>query len=221
MSANPSRIYTLSETAKLHDMSKGYLSRRLKEGKEAKGHDLRPYAAYDADGHVKHFAFPADYDFPAADETGSESSNEETSRELVPVDSSEQARPTPTKVSGAEPITVEIYKRKDWLSHREAMKLIAEYLPIDYEYESTHYSDISRALGSVAVDFKRESTNVSPQEESYHLEGKVLAVIRQIQEEESIRDAIRTIEQREWQDHIHEALGLGKENGFDVEPSTW
>ena len=217
MSANPPRIYTLSETAKLHDMSKGYLSRCLKEGKEAKGYDLRPYAAYDTDGHVKHFAFPDDYDFPAAGEAASENSTEETSRELVPTDSPARTHPAPTEVSGTEPITVEIYERKDWLSHREAIKLMAAYLPIDYEYESMRYSNISRALGSVAVDFKRESTNVSPREESYHLEGKVLAVIRQIQQE-GLHDAIWTIEGREWQKRIHEALGLGKENGFDVEP---
>ena len=217
MSVNAPRVYTLSETAELHDMSKGYLSRRLKEGKEAKGHDLRPYAAYDADGHVKHFVFPDDYDFPIADEVTAETSTEETHGKMIPAGASEQARMAPTKVSGAEPVTVEIYERQDWLSHREAIKLMAEYIPIDYEYDATHYSKVSKALDYVAVNFKEERASARSQEDNYYLEGKVLAVIRQIQQE-GIHDALWTIGCHEWQDHVHKALGLGAETGLDVEP---
>ena len=221
MSANPSRIYTLSETAKLHDMSKGYLSKCLKEGKEAKGYDLRPYAAYDTDGHVKHFAFPADYEFPAEGEASPDKTTEEAPRKLVPMDSSsDNAQTTSMSTATTEPLTVEVYKREDWLSHREAIKLMAEYLPIDYEYESTNYSHMAEALDTIAVEFKKGSEYGGGRREKYYLKGKVLAVVRQIQQE-GIQQALWIMESEEWQDHIHKALGLGKENGFDVEPCTW
>lgn len=223
-------MYSLTETADLHGISKGYLSRCLKEGKEAKGYDLRPYAAYDADGHVKHFAFPDGYEFPAGSKDASDNSVEEdshkdASHKLVPMDSSSKtAQTTPTDTTTVEPLTVQIYKRDDWLSHREAIKLMAQYLPIDYEYEATTHSNISEALDTIAKEFKKGGGNGGSRREKYYLKGKVLAVIRQIQQE-GLQDAIWIMESEEWQDHIHEALGLSRENGIDVDPysspSSW
>jgi hypothetical protein len=54
---------TLQKTAELHDVSPSYLSRRVREGKSAKGQDLSEYAVIES-GRVEGFRFPPDYNFP-------------------------------------------------------------------------------------------------------------------------------------------------------------
>jgi hypothetical protein len=57
---------TLQETAELHDISPSYLSRRVREGRPAKGHELSGYAVIES-GRVEGFEFPPGYEFPAGD----------------------------------------------------------------------------------------------------------------------------------------------------------
>jgi len=56
---------TLKKTADLHGISPSYLSRRVRQGKPAKGHDLSGYAVIE-DGRIKGFEFPLGHDFPGA-----------------------------------------------------------------------------------------------------------------------------------------------------------
>jgi hypothetical protein len=58
-------MISLREAARRHAIDPGYLSRRVRAGKAAKGYDLTKYAVKDADGTIKGFAFPGNYDFPA------------------------------------------------------------------------------------------------------------------------------------------------------------
>lgn len=65
-SLNGRLFRSLRETAKMHDVSPSYLSRRVRAGKAAKGHDLCPYVLFEKkDGQKKifGFAFPPDYEF--------------------------------------------------------------------------------------------------------------------------------------------------------------
>jgi hypothetical protein len=62
----------LRETARRHDISPGYLSQRVREGKAAKGQDLASYALLDDEGGIEGFAFPEGYDFPVNPEAESE-----------------------------------------------------------------------------------------------------------------------------------------------------
>jgi hypothetical protein len=55
---------TLQETAELHDISPSYLSRRVREGRPAKGHELSEHAVIES-GRVEGFEFPPGYEFPA------------------------------------------------------------------------------------------------------------------------------------------------------------
>lgn len=57
---------TLQETAELHYISPSYLSRRVREGRPAKGHELSEHAVIES-GRVEGFEFPPSYEFPAGD----------------------------------------------------------------------------------------------------------------------------------------------------------
>ena len=58
--------HSLRETAKLHGMSPGYLSERVREDKPAKGYNLSDFVVLGDDGRVLGFHFPDDYAFPEA-----------------------------------------------------------------------------------------------------------------------------------------------------------
>jgi hypothetical protein len=60
--------HSLRQTAKLHDISPGYLSKRVREGKSAKGYDLTGHARFDEDGGIECFVFPPGYEFPVPEE---------------------------------------------------------------------------------------------------------------------------------------------------------
>ena len=56
---------SLRKTAEMHDISPSYLSRCVREGKSAKGHDLCPYVLFEETGDEKKvfgFAFPPGYE---------------------------------------------------------------------------------------------------------------------------------------------------------------
>jgi len=67
---------TLQKTAELHGISPSYLSRRVKAGKPAKGHDLTDYAVIEG-GRIEGFRFPPGYGFPAGEDPGKEEAAEE------------------------------------------------------------------------------------------------------------------------------------------------
>ena len=63
---NDPTTHSLRETAKLHGMSPGYLSERVRENKPAKGYNLSDFVVLGDDGRVLGFQFPDDYAFPEA-----------------------------------------------------------------------------------------------------------------------------------------------------------
>ena len=63
---NDLTTHSLRETAKLHGMSPGYLSERVRENKPAKGFNLSDFVVLGDDGRVLGFQFPDDYAFPEA-----------------------------------------------------------------------------------------------------------------------------------------------------------
>ena len=218
---------TLTETAKRHDISKGYLSRCLRDGETAKGHDLRPYVVYAENGDVKHFEFPPDYHFPAWDGHKTDPSAEATSRADVPsprkpteVEAAmpipvEATRPTeveaamPTPVEATPPMVVELYGRDCWLDMDEALDLMAEYLPIDVEKErSRTYSGLRSLLSRLGESFEPGGTAYSSKD-VYVLEGKVLALVEVIQEKGPGK-AEWTIKSDEWKAEVNAKLGLDK-----------
>lgn len=71
--------HSLRQTAKLHDISPGYLSKRVREGKPAKGYDLTGHARFDEDGGIECFVFPASYEFPVPAEEECEDARENPS----------------------------------------------------------------------------------------------------------------------------------------------
>ena len=63
--ANGRLFRSLRKTAGMHDISPSYLSRCVREGKSAKGHDLCPYVLFEETGDGKKifgFAFPPGYE---------------------------------------------------------------------------------------------------------------------------------------------------------------
>lgn len=88
-SLNGQFFHSLRKTAEMHDVSPSYLSRRVRAGKAAKGHDLCPYVLFEKnDGQKKifGFAFPRDYE-------SRDSAVDGTERERPP-ESSENGRST-------------------------------------------------------------------------------------------------------------------------------
>lgn len=207
---------TLTETAKRHDISKGYLSRCLKEGRAAKGHDLQPYAVYGDDGQIAHFVFPLDYDFPAWD--GEEDDKEENFNTAArgaplsdvppPQGTVRTEAPVPTRVRPTPPLVVELYPRESWLTIEEAFELMADYLPIDVEEECEQISsEIRDLLSDLGKRFYAEGDIYMGT--TYVLEGNVLAAIEVIQEKGAY-GAKRIVRSEEWQAKVNAALGLDK-----------
>lgn len=56
-------MISLRETARRHDIDAGYLSRRVRAGKAAQGHDLTPFVVIQ-EGKVQGFEFPPGHSFP-------------------------------------------------------------------------------------------------------------------------------------------------------------
>lgn len=112
---------TLRETAERHDISPSYLSERVRNGEEAKGMDLSPYAQYGENGRIDHFAFPPEYTFPDEANAGERSAEQRSEREDV-------------RQGGGE---------IEWLDSEEAHARMRQRVPIG---EHAFYFDAHRLL---------------------------------------------------------------------------
>jgi hypothetical protein len=138
MQGTDTDLMSLRETAERHGISHGYLSRRVKQGKEAKGYDLTEYVVMDGDGHIEGFDFPSRYDFPNGSPNGRQRSPETLA----------------TRAAQADPADVEdlldealaegdhhvLPSREDWITEDQVVDLLAKHLPIDEEFGEVDYA---------------------------------------------------------------------------------
>lgn len=59
-STSKAHVYSLDEMAEILDCSKGYISRRAREGKDVKKFPVSDFAITDGGGRLKHFRVPHD-----------------------------------------------------------------------------------------------------------------------------------------------------------------
>ena len=70
-------MISLRETARRYDIDPGYLSRRVRAGKAAQGHDLTPFAIIE-DGKIQGFTFPNGHTFPGGSTLNNSTLNDES-----------------------------------------------------------------------------------------------------------------------------------------------
>ena len=113
---------SLRETAERHGMAPSTLSAAIRDGRDAKGIDLTPFARYGDNGQISHFAFPPDYSFPDEDGGDVRSTNGQSSDQP-----DGEGCDSPTSKTA---VSMEDH---EWLTLPEAYQLILEKMPLGSE----------------------------------------------------------------------------------------